>query len=244
LTGIPVILKRELTVTQTGRATAFFPLAGLIIGGILAGLNWLFGLFLPAGVVNILLIVALVILSGGIHLDGLADTSDGMAGHKTVEERWKVMHDSRSGAFGIIGITLVLLTKYVVLNSVPPPAMTAVLLFVPVASRWAMTYSVFAFRYARPEGLGKAYKEATQWPQFLIATILTLAAAGALYSLFAASGFIILGGVWLMATALAFYFRYKFAGLTGDTYGAINEVSEVTGFLAAVIIFTALPGWM
>jgi len=242
LTGIPVRLKRELSPAQIGRATAFFPLVGLIIGGILAGLNWLLNLILPAPVVNVLLIVALVIITGAMHLDGMADTCDGMAGHKPVEERWKVMRDSRTGAFGVVGVALVLLVKYVALDNVPPDSMTAALLFVPVVSRWAMVYAIFAFRYARPEGLGKAYKEATRWPQFLMATIFALAVAAALYPLLSITGFLLIGGIWLVTTALAFYFRYKFAGLTGDTYGAINEVSEVMALLFIIIIFTNAPG--
>jgi adenosylcobinamide-GDP ribazoletransferase len=241
LTGIPIRLKRELSPEQLGRATAFFPLVGLIIGGILAGLNWLLNLILPAAVVNVLLIVSLVIITGAMHLDGLADTCDGMAGHKPVEERWKVMRDSRTGAFGVVGVALALLVKYVALDNVPPDKMTAALLFVPLVSRWAMVYAIFAFRYARPEGLGKAYKEATSWPQFTIATIFTIAAAGALYPLFSVTGFLLVGGIWLVTTALAFYFRYKFAGLTGDTYGAINEVSEVMALLFVVIIVTNAP---
>jgi adenosylcobinamide-GDP ribazoletransferase len=236
-----VLLKRELSPAQLGRATAYFPLVGLIIGGILAGLNWLLNLILPAAVVNVLLIVALVIVTGALHLDGLADTCDGIAGHKPVEERWKVMRDSRTGAFGVVGVALVLLVKYVALNNVPPASMTAVLLFMPVVSRWAMAYAIFAFRYARPEGLGTAYKNATRWPQFTAATVLTLAIAAALYPLFSVTGFLLIFGVWIIATALTFYFRYKFAGLTGDTYGAINEVSEVMALIFVIVIFTVAP---
>ncbi|MFA5309604.1 MAG: adenosylcobinamide-GDP ribazoletransferase [Dehalococcoidales bacterium] len=242
LTGIPVPLKRELSPAQLGRATVFFPLVGLIIGGILAGLNRVFNLFLPASAVNALLIAALVILTGAIHLDGLADTCDGMAGHKPVEERWRIMRDSRSGAFGVVGVALVLLVKYVLLSNIPAEKMTAVLLFMPAASRWAMVYSIYAFRYARPEGLGSAYKSATRWPQFLAATIFTAGLAAAFYPLFQVTGFLIMAGVWLTATGLAFYLKRKFAGLTGDSYGAINEVSELAALLAAIIIFTNAPG--
>jgi adenosylcobinamide-GDP ribazoletransferase len=241
LTGIPVPLKRELSAEQLGKATAFFPLVGLALGGILAGLNWVFNLFLPAGVVDILLIVSLVALTGAMHLDGFADTCDGMAGHKPVEERWKVMHDSRTGAFGVVGIALLLITKYVTLTSIPAANMTAALLFVPVASRWAMVYAIFAFRYARPQGLGLAYKNATRWPQFVIATILTLAIAAALYPLFAYAGFLIFAGILIVATILGFYFRYKFAGQTGDTYGATNEVCEVIGLIVIVILAYNAP---
>jgi adenosylcobinamide-GDP ribazoletransferase len=221
-----------------GKATAFFPLVGLVLGGILAGLNWILNLFLPNGVVDVLLIVALVALTGAMHLDGFADTCDGMAGHKPVEKRWEVMHDSRTGAFGVVGIALLLITKYVALTNIPANVMTAALLFVPVASRWAMVYAIFAFKYARPQGLGLAYKNATRWPQFVIATILTLAMAAALYPLFAWAGFVVLGGIWITATILGFYFRYKFAGQTGDTYGASNEVCEVIGLIMVIIVAT------
>lgn len=237
-------LRRELSAEQLGKATAFFPLVGLVIGGILAGLNWVFNLFLPAAVVNILLIIFWVAVTGAMHLDGFADTVDGMAGHKTVEERWKVMHDSRTGAFGVVGIALILIARYVALDNIAIDVMTATLLFVPVASRWAMVYAVFAFRYARPEGLGKAYKEATRWPQFFIATVITVAVAAALYPLFSFAGFLVFAGVWIISTMLGFYFRYKFAGLTGDTYGAVNEISEVIALIFVIIIFTVAPDFI
>ena len=106
----------------------------------------------------------------------------------------------------------------------------------PVVSRWAMVYAIFAFRYARPEGLGKAYKEATRWPQFTTATIFTLVVAAALYTLISIAGLLMVVGIWIIITGLSFYFRYKFAGLTGDTYGAINEVAEVMTLVLVVII--------
>jgi adenosylcobinamide-GDP ribazoletransferase len=241
LTSIPIRLKRELSARQLGQAAAWFPLVGLGIGGILAGLNWVLNLILPPSVTNVLLIIALVMITGAIHLDGLSDTCDGIAGHKTVKERWKVMHDSRVGAFGVIGIVLILLAQYVALNNVPSDKMTPVLLFMPVVSRWAMVYSIFSFPYARPTGLGKAYKEATGWAQFLIATLLTLAVAGGLYPLFNVGGFLLFGGVLVVATALAFYLKHKFAGLTGDTYGAINEVAEVMALVFVIVIFKFTP---
>ena len=241
LTSIPISIKRELSPQQLGRATAWFPLVGLIIGGMLGLLNWLMGFILPPSVTSALLIVALVIVTGAMHLDGLADTCDGIAGHKPVEERWKVMRDSRTGAFGVVGIVLLLLTKYLALNNIPAENMLPVLLFVPVVSRWAMVYAVFAFPYARPEGLGAAYKTATRWPQFTAATVIAIAIASALFPLFSATGFLLIGCVWVITTLLALYFKHKFAGLTGDTYGAINEVTEVMALILIIIIFSLAP---
>jgi len=238
LTSIPIPLKRELSPEQLGRATAYFPVVGLIIGGILIVLNWLLGFILPASVVNALLIVALVIITGALHLDGFADTCDGIAGHKTVEERWQVMHDSRTGAFGVVGIVLLLLVKYIALNNIPPVFTIAVLLFMPVVSRWAMVYAIFVFRYARPSGLGTAFKKATRWPEFTTATIITMVIAIALFPLFSITGFLLIFGIWIITTAFSFYLKYKFAGLTGDTYGAINEVAEVMALVFAIATWT------
>ncbi len=237
LTSIPIPVKRELSPETLGRATAYFPVVGLIIGLILAGLNWLLLLILPPALVNALLVVALVILTGALHLDGLADTCDGIAGHKTAEERWQVMRDSRTGAFGVVGIVLLLLVKYVTLNNIPSEFMTAVLIFMPVVSRWAMVYAIFVYRYARPSGLGTAFKQATRWPQFTAATVITLAVALALFPLFSLAGLLLICGIFIITTALAFYLKYKFAGLTGDTYGAINEVAEVMILVFAIPIF-------
>jgi len=238
LTSLPLPGGGEATPQQLGRATAWFPLVGLAIGGVLALLNWLLGFILPPGVVGALVVAALVLLTGAMHLDGLADTCDGIAGHKTAEERWAVMRDSRTGAFGVVGIAVVLLVKYAALVNIPGDMMTATLVIVPAASRGAMVCALFAFRYARPEGLGTAFKQATRWPQLAIAAVITFGAAAALYPLFAFTGLAIAGGVFLITTLLALYFKRKFAGLTGDTYGAINETGEAVGLIIAVLIFT------
>jgi adenosylcobinamide-GDP ribazoletransferase len=236
LTSIPITLKRELSPAQAGRGTVWFPLVGLIIGGILALLNWLLSFFLPAPVVNVLLIAALVIGTGAMHLDGLADTCDGLAGHKPVEERWKVMRDSRSGAFGVVGVVLLLLTKYVALSNVPADYMLPVLLFMPAASRWAMVGAIFAFPCARPEGLGAAYKKSTRWPQFAVATIITVVIAAALFPLFSLAGLLMVPGIFVITALLALYLKHKFAGLTGDSYGAINEIAETMVLILMIII--------
>ncbi len=240
LTSIPLPRHRDFKPGEVGRSTVYFPIIGLIIGLILAALNWLLSFILPSPVVNVLLIVALVVVTGALHLDGLADTCDGIAGHKPVEERWHVMRDSHTGAFGVVGIVLLLLVKYVSLNSLPPALMTASLIFMPVVSRWAMVYAVFAYPYARPSGLGTAFKQETRWPHFTLATIITLAVAVALFPFFSVTGLLLLPGVWAVTALFALYLKHKFSGLTGDTYGAINEVSEVMALILAILVFNNL----
>jgi adenosylcobinamide-GDP ribazoletransferase len=216
--------RREVSPEQVGRSIGYFPVVGIIIGLILAGLYWLLRLVLPSAVVSGLLLVCLVVLTGGLHLDGFVDTCDGIAGHKTPEARWQVMRDSRAGAFGIVGVCCLLIVKYVSLNSVPDSLMMATLVLMPVVSRWAMVYAVFAYPYARPSGLGKVFKQAASRRRLAIATLVALAVAIPWFRL---AGLVIMLGVWIIVVAMAAYLKRKFSGLTGDTYGAINEVAEV-----------------
>jgi adenosylcobinamide-GDP ribazoletransferase len=224
LTIIPIPWRRNAQETHLEGSVVYFPVVGLVIGLILAGLNWLFRLVLPPGIANALLLVVLVILNGALHLDGLADTCDGLAGHKTVEDRWRIMRDSRVGGFGVIGVVLLLLLKYVSLNSITETLMLVTLVLMPVISRWALVYVIFAYPYARPSGLGKAFKQGTGWQGFTVATVISVAAAALLAQL---AGLVTIFIVWVITAALAAYLQRKFAGLTGDNYGAINEVAEV-----------------
>ncbi len=237
LTSIP-LPGRHQSPEKLGRATAYFPIVGLIIGIILVFLNWLLSFILPPAVVRALLLAALVLITGALHLDGFVDTCDGIAGQKSVEDRWRVMHDSHAGAFGMVGVVLLLLVKYVSLSSIPATFMAATLLFMPVVSRWAMVYAVFVYPYARPSGLGTAFKTSTRWHQFTAATIITLIVSLALITLCQFTCLLLLFGVWVITAAFAAYLKWKFAGLTGDTYGAINEVAEVT-----VLIFASLMAY-
>jgi adenosylcobinamide-GDP ribazoletransferase len=187
-------------------------------------LNWLLGLLLPSALTNVLLVVSLVAVSGALHLDGLVDTCDGLAVGKTVEERWRVMDDSRAGGFGIIGVCCLVLVKYVALNNVPDNWLMPTLVLLPVLSRWAMVYALFAYPYAKPSGLGKVFKQGASRLRFTIATLIALVVAVILARL---AGLVIMLAIWVIALAVAFYLKGKFGGLTGDTYGAINEVTEV-----------------
>ena len=230
LTSIPLPWWREASREEFVRSVGYYPVVGFFIGLILFGLSWLLALFLPSAIVSVLLIVALVVISGALHLDGFVDTCDGIGGHKTPEERWQVMHDSRVGGFGIIGACCLLLVKYIALNSVLEhfePLLMMTLILMPVVSRWAMVYAIFVYPYAQPSGLGKERKQATDWPRFIEATIIALVIALVLAWPAWSAGLAIMAGIWVVVIAMGAYFKRKFSGLTGDTYGAINEVTEV-----------------
>lgn len=237
LTTIPVPWRREASLAELGSSAGYFPVVGLIIGLILAGLDRLFDFILPPMVADALLIVSLVVLTGAMHLDGFIDTCDGIGGQKPAADRWRVMHDSRVGGFGIIGVVLLLLVKYASLNSLPEPLMMMSLVLMTVASRWAMVYAIFVYPCAMPSGLGKVFKQGTNWPKFTMATLITVAVVAVLAQL---TGLAIMFFIWLVTVVMAAYFKSKFSGLTGDTYGAINEVVEVS--LLVLINLLVLSG--
>ncbi len=233
LTVIPLPRRREVSPEQVGKSLVYFPVVGIIIGLILAGLYWLLRLILPSAVVSGLLLIFLVVLTGGLHLDGFVDTCDAIAGHKPPEARRQIMRDSRAGALGMVGVCCLLIVKYVSLNSVPESLMMATLGLMPVVSRWVMVYAIFAHPYARSSGLGKVFKEMASRRRFVVATLIAVAVAIALARL---PGLIIMLGVWVIAAAMAAYLKGKFSGLTGDTYGAMNEVAEVSVLILVCLL--------
>lgn len=234
LTIIPLPFDRQVSAKEVGRSLIYFPIVGLAIGFVLAGLDRLlmFSL-LPSSVANGILVVALVLLTGAAHLDGFIDTCDGFVGGMTPQQRWEVMRDSRVGAFGVVGAFCLLLLKYVSLAGLPDSTRRGALLLMPVLALWAAVLCISIFPYAKSQGLGKAFKEQATWPRVAIATV---------FAIVASAGFLRLGGLVLMicvgliALGMATILCHRFAGLTGDTYGAIIESSEVAALLGAILI--------
>lgn len=216
-----------------GRATLFFPVVGLFLGALLAVLAWAAGFLFPAGVKASLIVVGMVILTGGMHLDGFMDSIDGLFSGRPRERKLEIMRDSRVGAFGVIGVICLLLLKYNLLLELPDAVLFKVLLVLPVLSRWGMTIAVIAFPYARPEGLGKSYALQSSIRELIGSTIFSVIVA-----------ILVLGlqGFWLVAlAALATWFLGKkvvkeLGGLTGDIYGFINELLEMALLFAVYLI--------
>ena len=230
LTILPTPLRKEIDAEDLGQSLTYFPLVGLMLGVILFGLNFVLTLILPPAVVNALLIIALVILTGAHHLDGLIDTCDGLAG-KSKEERLAIMSDHQVGAFGIVGALLILLLKYVSLSSAP---VLPALLLMPTLSRWTMVSVIFIFPYAKSSGMGLAFKQGANWQRLTISTIIALAAAVIILKLW---GLVLIAALWLIIFGIASYFRSRLGGLTGDNYGAINELAEVLVLLLIILIW-------
>jgi adenosylcobinamide-GDP ribazoletransferase len=212
---------------------AYFPLVGLL----LACLLWLLVLLLmplvPQLALAALLVVGLVILTGGLHLDGLMDTCDGLFGGSTRERKLEIMRDSRVGSFGVLGGACILMLKFALFASVSGHALPLALLVALPSARWAMVLALRVFPSARPTGLGAAFHQAVTTERLVLAGIVALAivlVAGQLI------GLIVWVTVTLTTLVLGLWITRSIGGLTGDSYGAIAEVVEVVALLVLVMV--------
>ena len=222
----PAFIRRAFTPQEMGAAVGFYPVAGLILGLILAGVRFLFALVIPPLLSAALILALWVALTGALHLDGFLDSCDGLLGGFTPEQRLEIMRDERVGAYALAGGSLLLLTKFSALVSIPwiiPALVSAALL-----SRWGVAMVLVAFPYARSEGLGRAVKNHAGWRQALLASIITLAVL-ALLAFWAPPVPVILSVVaaGLVSILFARFTLARLPGLTGDIYGAVNELVEV-----------------
>lgn len=241
LTVIPLPFGGSASEREIRGSLVYFPIVGLIIGLVLAAVYLLLDGVLPSSLLSGLVIVGTILINGALHMDGFIDTCDGLAGNKPAEERWKIMKDSRVGAFGLVGGVLLLLMKYLSLNAIPHILAPASLIIMPAVARWCMVYAIAAYPYARPTGLGTIFKQGASWRRFWIAafltfliTCLTLWLAGVGYFYLAA--ITITAGVWLVTFVWTQYMSHKFAGLTGDSYGAVSEIAEVSVLVIVVLL--------
>ena len=216
------------------RSMAWFPWVGAILG-LAYGAAWL-GLarVLPDTAAAAVLLALSVCLTRGLHLDGLADTADGLLGGQTAEARLSIMKDSRLGALGGVALILCLLLKFALILGAADRGLILAFLLFPVVSRWGMVLLAYLAPYARPEGgLGQAMVSGVGRQTLLCATagafILTLA-VGRLAGLAAMAA--AAGATWL----LSYCFTRQLGGITGDTLGATNEILEILTLLVLVVM--------
>lgn len=228
LTVLPPLVRRAPCAQELGRSETFFPLVGLLLGGLLAGTDLLVAGVVQPLVRDVLLVALLAALTGALHLDGVIDTFDGLFGGYDRERRLAIMRDPRAGSFGVVAVVLILALKVAALSSLPDSLRMSALLLAPCLGRWSIVLSTGAFPYARSEGMGLAFKH----------SVLPRHVAGAgLWAL--GAGWLLLGpgglAVWVGATLGALlagrWIAARLGGLTGDSYGALCELTE-----AAVLV--------
>ena len=232
LTRLPIPKSIIANEDEIGKATAFFPLVGVIVGGccalVFAGLN----VYLPASTSVIGVLVVSVLLTGAFHEDGLADSFDGFGGGWTKEDVLRIMRDSRIGTYGGLSLILLVLAKYNLLSHLAGPHLWRWLIFAHAASRWTVLPLCMWLPYARPQGQGGLVARRIGWP--VIIGTATVFAVGFLLpvreSITAASVTIVI----VLVNGL--YYRRRLDGITGDALGATNQLTEVVIYLTALFL--------
>lgn len=234
LTILPVGQTLPSEGKALARSMAFFPLVGLVIGLLLALGHYLLSFFLPKPLVLWFTLGLLTLLTGGLHLDGLADTIDGLASGGSRERILEVMRDSRIGAFGVISLILLIGAKYLALDQISNPSITHSLILMAVMGRNSMVLVCYLSPYARfGEGLGKPFAENLRGREM----ILSLASAfGIPLLLVGIKGILVFFGVGLFSLAYRFFFIKKLGGVTGDILGAANEMVELLCLILLIIL--------
>jgi adenosylcobinamide-GDP ribazoletransferase len=229
MTILPVRLPDDWSAGDSGRAAVWYPFVGLVIGA----LTWLAwkgaNLVLPGLVAGILTLIVWVALTGGLHLDGLADCCDGLLASASVERRLEIMKDPHVGAFGVIGLILVLMLKAAALVSLRPVLGPGILLAASLA-RWCIL-SAALLPLARSSGMGADFalgfrRSFIPWGALIPLAIALLLGTHGLVATIAGLG----AGVCVLWLA-----RSRIGGVTGDVFGMIVEIVEAIVLVAFLL---------
>ena len=251
-------------------ARGWFPLVGLLLGAILVAIEFLFLLliglpeagwygFAPLRTVTFshynpstllwaaLIALTVVALTRALHLDGFMDSCDALLGGFDRKRRLEILCDPHVGAFAVIGVVFLLMVKVIAIANLPPawlppmsPSRISILLLFPCLSRWAMLLTMELYPYVRSNGLGTPFFAGGggwRWQLtlgFAFTLVVSVALAGAV-------GIVLLAGACIVAWGVGAWATRLLGGVTGDIYGAINEVAEVVVLLLALILIAAVP---
>jgi adenosylcobinamide-GDP ribazoletransferase len=233
LTRLPVVRGLKSSESELGKAAAFFPLVGVIVG---AGAALVFVLVhrvlpLPASVLCAIVFAAFI--TSGFHEDGFADAFDGFGGGWTKDQVLEIMRDSRIGTYGTLALVFIVLGKLNFLSSLPAGQIWRWLIVAHTSARWTILPLSAWLPYARVEGQGKLVAKQVGALEIIAGTItlflvlLLIPRRAALATLFVTTFVTFVSGL---------YFRARLQGMTGDCLGAANQLTEVGLYLTAVIL--------
>lgn len=230
--------QESISPKDFGKSLIWFPLVGAIIGIILAAVFNI--LFMFPNIVRIsLVLIFSFIITGGIHLDGFADTCDGLYGFSKKEKALQIMRDSHIGAIGAISLILLILFKFSLLASFHQDILWAYLILMPTFGRFMQSLACISSKYAREEGKAKYFIEYAQIKEIVFGLIFTLV----LFCLLLKINGLIL---FLISLALIYpvilYINKRIDGMTGDTIGAVSEVAEVVFLFVGLLVGYRIMG--
>jgi adenosylcobinamide-GDP ribazoletransferase len=201
----------------------YFPLVGILIGGLLCGFDFFCSHFAGGETLAILDVLFLALVSGGIHLDGLADAADGLLAHRPKEKTLEIMRDPRIGAMGALALIFCILIKYSAIRELEDGSRWIWLMAAPAFARTAQAAGLVLMNYARKNGgIGDNLFQKNKLRLLLFTPLPALIpfSQGALVGMEALFVFILVTGIFFL------FCRKKIGGMTGDTLGALSEIME------------------
>ena len=231
LTRLPVPRRNE--VEQLGKASAFFPLVGVIVGGGAALVFVLLERLLPLSIAVLGAIAFAAFLTNGLHEDGFADAFDGFGGGWTKERIVEIMRDSRIGVYGTLALIFLIFGKFNLLVSLAPAQIWRWLIVAHTAARWTSLPLAAWLPYAGASGQGKLVAKLVGPSELLVGTVTLLLVLVLLPWRAALLAFLVSACVTSLS---GLYFRKRLQGVTGDCLGATNQLTEVALYLTAVVL--------
>ncbi len=234
LTILPVDRSLEVTPERLGRSMALYPAVGLVLGLGLVMLDSLLGALVPRAVLDCLLLLILIVVTGALHLDGIAALFDGLARGKNSAGIVRTLQDRQGGAMGVVGLVMLLLLKYLCLFNLPMSIKSAGLIFMPAVGRWVQVVLAVSCRHPRGRGSSDAvYLEHSGERELLIACGSLIAVALVLFGM---EGIFLIFLLGIATILLIKYFEIRLGGVNGDVLGASSELMEVFSLLLVLAV--------
>jgi len=232
LTRLPVPAYRFEPDMVVG-STKLYPIVGALVGLGAVAMERLLRGHLPVGVLAAAVLVYFVILTGGMHEDGLADTLDGLGSGGERKRMLDIMRDSRIGSYGALAIIFSVLVRWELLGTIPPGRFASYVVAAQVLCRWTALPLARFLPSARKDGLGEKLAHKVSLGALAIGSALALALVGLCLR---ARMLAPVAAVLAVTLASGLWYRAKLGGITGDCFGASNQLAEIAVYLCAVWI--------
>jgi adenosylcobinamide-GDP ribazoletransferase len=239
LTRIPLPINLDVKEEDFGKGLVFAPLVGLVLGGCLVAGYYVLNAIFPPLVTAIGVIIFYIVLTGGLHIDGLGDTFDGLFSNRSKEKILEIMRDSRVGTNAVLAVICLILINIGMLSEFTPQHIVKVLLLMPVAGRIGSLVGSGISTYARRgEGLGKSFIDYCGYKEIVLGLPIYFII---FYAVWGGIGLIASVISAITATVLTWLFSRKIGGSTGDILGAVCELNQ-TLFLIYIYIIISYGG--
>jgi adenosylcobinamide-GDP ribazoletransferase len=242
LTILPVGKKSAFQDGELSKSAIYFPLVGALIGLLLVTVDFIFRPIFPDLIVNLIILITLISITGALHLDGFMDSIDGLFSGKDKDRILEIMRDSKVGSFAVLAVICLLSLKLSFLNEIQPNIRYSTLILMPALSRWSVVCLAKIYPYARKiTGIGKPFAKLVGTRELIGATLLMAILIGLFFQL---KGIIVWLIVFIALFLLSRWINKKISGMTGDTYGAIIETLEVVILISVYFIYSSKSIWL